>query len=496
MEKKPFEYVKPEEAGIPSRAIIRYLNAIRRQRICLHSLLIIRGGKIAYEANWAPMHSTQKHRMYSVSKSFVSVAIGLLASEGRISLDDPVIKYFPDKATAYPGDYKAKATIRDMLKMSSLFDVQPYDGAKDLDWISCFFNTKPDHESGMVHCYDTMATVLCTAIVERVSGQKLLDYLRPRLLDPIGFSEDAWCVETPCGLSWAGSGIMCTTRDLAKFANVVMHGGEYEGKQLLPADYIREATSYQISNMVNDNSIQQGYGYQFWRFPENGFGCVGMGSQLAVCLPDRDLILVTTGDTQELEARQYAAFHLFYDLVLPEIEDGPVAAVQKDIEELKERTEGLVLQLTPGMEDHPVRGKADGVLYRMDTNPLGWTQVRFTFDAEDASGTVHYTNARGEKEIQFGFGKQVIGEFPETHYSGRRISEPKGTGYRYAASAGWDTAGALTVYCYIIDDYFGTLKMTFAFSQDGRDMTLYASKVAEWFLDDYVGTGSGHAVDA
>ena len=490
MEKKPFPYTTPEEAGIPSRVLLRYLKALKRQRACMHSVLIIRNGKIAFEANWAPMRSGELHRMYSVSKSFVSVAIGLLASEGKISLDDKVIDYFPDKATAHPHPYTANATIRDMLRMSSLFDDQPYDGAKDLDWISTFFNTIPQHESGTVHCYDTMATVLCTAIVERTTGLSLLDYLRPRLLDPIGFSEDAWCVQTPCGLSWAGSGIMCSTRDLAKFANVCMHYGEYEGKQLLPRDYMKEATGYQICNMVNNVSIQQGYGYQFWRFPENGFGCVGMGSQLAVCLPDRDLLLVTNGDTQELEARQYAAYHLFYDLVLPEISDTPLEPVEEDVQALNAALKELSLQTTPGEADHPVREKIEGKVYKMDANPLGWKKVSFRFDPEKKEGTVFYENARGEKEITFGFGKQAIGTFPETHYSGKRIMEPKGTGYRYAASAGWDPAGGLTMYCYIIDDYFGVLKITFAFKNDG--MTLYANKIAEWFLDDYVGTATGH----
>lgn len=488
MQQKTFPRAVPESLGIPSSALISYLNALRRQRVCLHTLLIVRHGKIAYEANWAPMRSDELHRMYSVSKSFVSVGIGLLASEGKIHLDDRVIDYFPDKSTAHPHPYTAKATIRDMLRMSSLFDDQPYDGAKDLDWISCFFNTKPQHESGMVHCYDTMATVLCTAIIERVSGQRLLDYLRPRLLDPIGFSKDAWCVQTPCGLSWAGSGILCTAHDLARFANVVMHYGEFEGRQLLPRDYMIEATSYQIGNMINSASIQEGYGYQFWRFPENGFGCVGMGSQLAVCLPERDLMLVTTGDTQELDKRQYAAYDLFYDLVLPQIADAPVPVDETAARRLAGMTQNLQLQLVPGSAESPVAARVTGKTYRMDANPMGITHLRFDFDGDE--GVLHYKNARGDKTLRFGLGKQVIGVFDETHYSGARIGLAKGAGYRCAASAAWDRVGALTLYCYIIDDYFGTLKMTFAFGPES--VTMYSSKVAEWFLDDYAGSATGH----
>lgn len=488
MEKKPFLTCTPEEAGIPSSAIIRYLNALKRQRVCLHSLLIIRNDKIAYEANWAPMKSTELHRMYSVSKSFVSVAVGMLQDEGKISIDDKIIDYFPEYQSENLHPYHRNATIKDMLKMSSLFDDQPYDGAKDTDWISTFFHTKPQHESGSIMCYDTMATVLCTAIVERVTGQKILDYMRPKFLNPIGFSQDAWCVETPCGLSWAGSGIMCSVRDLAKFANVVMHYGQFEGKQILPSDYLREATSYQISNFVNKATIQEGYGYQFWRTSENGFGCFGMGSQIAICLPDKDMVIAMTGDTQEMETRQYAAYHLFFDLVYPEIKDEPVSKETDSANALIEMTSQLSLQNAPGEAVHPVMNLIHHKQYVMDDNPLHWKSVRFDF--HDDEGILTYVNDRGEKQIRFGLGKQVITSFPETHYSGYKISVPIQREYRCAVSAGWDIPGTLTLVCYIIDDYFGTLKMNFSFKEES--MTMYASKVAEWFLDDYQGTATGH----
>ena len=128
----------------------------------------------------------------------------------------------------------------------------------------------------------------------------------------------------------------------------------------------------------------------------------------------------------------------------------------------------------------------------MDTNPLGWKKVCFTFEPEANEGALHYENVRGEKTIRFGLCKQVIDVFPETHYSGKRIMEPKGVGYRYAASAAWDPAGSLTMYCYIIDDYFGLLKMNFNFK--GDSVSVYGHKAAEWFLDDYVGSASGHLV--
>lgn len=487
MEKHPLPLISPEEAGIPSSAIVEFLEAVEKKRVCLHSFMLIRGGKIAYEANWAPITPDFLHRMYSVSKSFVSVGIGFMVDEGRITLDDRIIDYYPEKAPANPHPYMARTTIRDLLKMSSIHDMQPYDGAKDLDWISCFFDTEPTHLPGTVFMYDTMGTVLCCALIERLTGMTLLEYLRPRLLDQIGFSEDAWCVKTPCGYSWAGSGIMCTARDLAKFALTCMNDGQFEGVQLIPRDYIREATSYQIDNRVNNVSIQCGYGYQFWRMPENGFACVGMGSQLAICLPDRDLMFVTTGDTQEFEGHQYTAYELFYDILLPAVSDGSVGVDAKAVARLKELTATRSIQTTAGLTSSPCASKFSGKTFIMDKNALGFKKLRFDFAGNE--GRMTYETGRGNHEISFGFGKQVIGKFPETHYSGAQISVPKGDGYRYAASAAWDTADSLMLYCYIIDDYFGTLKMNFSFREDS--VTLTSSKVAEWFLDEYVGFASG-----
>ena len=487
MGKSSFERIAPEAAGIPSSAIITFLEQVKKRNVCLHSVLIVRGGKLVYEGNFAPMKSDELHRMYSVSKSFVSVAIGFMVAEGTITLDDKIADYYPEYVTENIHPYAAAATVRDLLMMSSIHDDQPYRGDVDKDWISCFFNVPPTHMPGQVFLYDTMGTVLCCALVERLSKMSILDYLRPRLLDPIGFSKDAWCVKTPCGYSWAGSGIMCTAEDLAKFAQVCMRHGEWEGKQLIPRDYIIEATSYQIDNRVNNTSIQEGYGYQFWRMPENGFACVGMGSQLAICLPEEDLVFITTGDTQEYANNNYRAYEFFYDYIYPALSKTPLAPVEADVKKLSDMTAQLCIEPVAGLTRSPAADAYSGKTFVMDENALGFKTLRFDFSGD--TGKMCYTTERGEHELSFGIGKQVITSFPETHYSGEQIGVPVGRGYRCAVSAAWDEKQCLGLYCYIIDDYFGTLKMNFSFK--GNCLTLTSSKVAEWFLDEYVGFASG-----
>lgn len=477
----------PEEGGLSSAVLDRYLQALTQSRVNLHSLLLYRHGHILHESYWAPYTAQTLHRMYSVSKSFASMGIGILTGEGKISLDDRVLSFFPDKAPAQPHPYLAAVTIRDLLKMASIHDTTPYDGPHGLDWVTPFFTTQPTHLPGQVFQYDSQATLMCTAILERVTGQSLLDYLRPRLLDPIGFSPDAWCVQSPCGVSWAASGILCTPMDLMKFAITLLQGGKFGGQQLIPADYVREAVSYQIDNHVGSATLQEGYGYQVWRLPQGGFGCVGMGCQLALCYPEQDFILVCTGDTQELGNRQYLAADLFFQLVLPELAPSALPP-QPDAEAaLQRRSQGLALPVAPGCAQSPVAGRVSGKRFSMQPNALGWKWLQV--DQTGDEGVLRYETCRGEHALPFGLGHAVAAEFPETHYSGARIQTPLGRGYRCLTSAGWDAPGSLTLYCYVVDDYLGTLKMDLAFTED--TVTVMSDKVAEWFLDEYVGFASG-----
>ena len=168
--------------------------------------------------------------------------------------------------------------------------------------------------------------MLCI-LVRRVTGKEFLDYMRPRLLDPLGISPEAWCVETPCGHAWGGSGVLFTARDLAKFALFCMNRGRVGDDQVVPESYMADATSRQIDNIVanGDSEHQFGYGYQFWRTRHNGFACRGMGSQLAVCLPDHDFVLVTLGDTQAIPSACAAIYDALWG-DLPHIRQQSAAA--------------------------------------------------------------------------------------------------------------------------------------------------------------------------
>lgn len=494
MEKKPIPRATAESVGIPSSSIITFLNRILEHKLNLHSLLVIRSGKIVAEGYWAPFDKERKHRLYSVSKSITALAIGYMIDEGKISLDDHIVDFFPEKVQEPPNPRIINATIHDMLIMSDCHDDQTYRFDQE-DWIDSWFTTDANHMPGKVFSYNTTCTNLLTAIVERVSGMKLLNYLRP-VFDAIGVSDDIWCIETPEGYSFGGSGVMATPRDLAKIALLVMNKGKHEGEQLISQDFIQKATSKQIDNyfdfitMEEDIEHQQGYGYQIWRTRNNGFSFYGMGSQLAICLPDKELIVVTTGDTQGISPDTSEILSALWETLYHDICEDSLPEDPKAQEELINYMSNLALPVVEGDKASCLSEKVNGKTYVMNENPMGIKDVCFSFHEDE--GTFTYTTDRGIHRIDFGFGYNKKGDFPETHYSGTRIGTPKNTGYEMHASAAWCDEKTLLMVVYITDDYLGSLKMYAVF--DGESIQIAMKKRAEAFLEEYHGYADGSSI--
>src|SRR5438046_3022061 len=183
----------PESLGIPSRAIVDFLQRIDAERIGMHGFLLLRRNRIAAEGYWAPWSADRPHRMYSVSKSFVSLAVGMLIDEGKLTLDDRVADYFPDKRPDKLHPWLAASTVRNLLTMATAHSSTSYT-RDDPDWVWTFFNRTPSHPPGTLFSYDTAATVVLTATVERLAGMPPLDQLRPRCLAQTRIAADRWGV--------------------------------------------------------------------------------------------------------------------------------------------------------------------------------------------------------------------------------------------------------------------------------------------------------------
>lgn len=478
----------PEETGVPSKAIEKYINALTEQRLSLHDVIMVRHGKIIFEAYWKPMHADFRHRLYSCSKSFVSVAVGLLIEKGLLKLEDKVLRFFKDKAPANPHPWLEMMTVRDLLRMSTCYENSFSYTPSDPDWEATFFTDPVSHMPGTVYSYCTTATTMLCMIIKRVSGLEFTQVLRP-VLDRIGISEDFYCIKTPCGHDWGGSGVMATPREFAKFANLILHYGLHDGQQLLPRSYLIEATTKQIDNSVYHDFADDacGYGYQFWITRNKGFLFHGMGCQFALCLPDKDFVLVTNG-YEELNKRGAAEiFNAFWREIYPVLGEETLPADVLGHRSLLERAARLELLRPEGKLASPMVQALNGAVFQMQENSMGMRRLSFEFGAD--SGVMRYETARGKHALPFGFGKQVSCQFPETHYFGAQIGVPLGRGLDCFVSAAWGSENELILYCHVTDMHLAQMRIVVCF-KDGA-VTLHIVKHAEYLLTEYSGFASG-----
>ena len=476
--------ITPEQMGISSKDITAVVDGLRKEGLSMHSILVMRHGEIVAEGYAEPYEKNTLHRMYSVSKSFVSMAIGLLEAEGKISINDTIDHYFPDYVDENTDERIAKTKIVDLLRMASPFKKgSTYNGKTDMNWTETFFTAPVGKEAGSSFLYDTSATHILGVIVERVTGMDFLEYLKQKALLEIGFSENAWCVKAPEGYAWGGSGVMCTPRDLAAFANLVMHKGEYNGKQLLPRDYVAAATSYQISTAPDPDSSTpyygSGYGYQIWMNPY-GFGFMGMGCQYAYCVPDRDLVFVCTADNQGNSKATGIIYSLLEKHIIQKLSDEPLTEDPVAYKSMTEALEGMKIPHQNGSDSSSRLSLINGKTYACTTDNGKISSFRLDFNGDE--GVLTYQTPRGEKLLRFGIGKNMACILDEPQYSGESINHPNGRGYRSLCSGAWRTATTFVLRVQVVDDYLGN--MTMVFDLDASP-TLTVTKTAEWFLDEY-----------
>ncbi|MCU6712704.1 beta-lactamase family protein [Paenibacillus sp. J5C_2022] len=449
----------------------------------MHGFLVLRQGQIASEGYWAPYTEDSMHRMYSVSKSFVSLAVGLMIDEGKLRLDDRVARYFDDLIPEDLHSYLADSTVRDLLMMSTAHSYTSYTRT-DANFAKTFFLKKPSHPPGTVFSYDTAATVILNAIVERISGVPFLEYMRDRLLNPVGFTKEAWCIRTPEGTSWGGSGVICKLKDMAKLAYVCLNKGSWNGVQLISEDYIRAATSKQIDNSLAGN---YGYGYQIWMEQDNGFSFRGMGSQLALCYPERDLLFACISDTQGQANGEAAIRAAFREEIWAHIRDSPLPEDTATYAKLQNCIGNLGILPQLGERSSSFTQKIHDQWYILEDNPMEISRMRFKFYGDE--GVWEYSNASGAHTLAFGVGKNVGGPFPQNNYFGNQIGFIPGSHYQCLASAAWVEEHKLNMLVYVTDIYLGRFSASFAF-EDNR-ISVHMIKAAEWFLDEYQGFAGG-----
>ena len=322
-------YSTPEAEGVSSEGIAEFLDAVKMGDNELHSFVIIRHGKIISEAWWSPYGKDHRHVMFSVSKSFTSIGVGIAISENKLKLTDKVYTFFPESLPDTLSPNMKEMTVEHLLTMSTGMNTDPlYKARTAKNWPALFLSSPVENKPGLVFKYNNMATFMLSAIVQKATGQKLVDYLKPRLFDPLGITHYKWD-DTPEGYTLGAIGLKITSHDMARFGQLMLQKGNWQGKQLVPSSWVEAASSFQIQGNAPENPTprefndwEQGYGYQFWRGRENSYRADGLGGQFIIVLPEKDAVVVLTAaasNTQtELDLVWKHLVPAMHDKALPE----------------------------------------------------------------------------------------------------------------------------------------------------------------------------------
>ena len=482
------KYITPEEAGVHSSSVKKYIELLEKNQLSTHDMIISKGDDIFFEKYWHPFKGDMPHRMYSVTKSFVSLAIGFLEQDGRISLNDRIAKYFPKETKNQTDENMLSQTIKNMLMMSTAKPEYSFFTEGTNDRVAFYFgNDKSESRPpGTIFSYDSGGSFIMGALVERLTGKTLLEYLREKLFDKIGISDSARFLKCPGGHSWGDSALLCTPMDLWKTARFVMNRGKWNGCQLLNEKYITDATTKRIDNNVLgiDALDALGYGYQFWITRQNSYFMNGMGCQFAICVPHKQLILIYNGDNQGKVLAKSIVIDGFFDIIVNDAEDLPIKENPKEQKELLDYASDLKLAAAIGGKHSDFEEKINGKIFNLKENPMGIKRFSLSFKGD--KGSFNYTNSQGDKTIKFGMCTNEFGFFPEEGYS-KEIASKRADGnyYKCAASAAWTEPKKLFIKVQIIDDYLGNLNISIGFS--GEKVGIYMNKVAEGFLNEYEG---------
>ncbi|CAM4375751.1 serine hydrolase domain-containing protein [Paenibacillus tarimensis] len=336
----------PEEQGISSAAVEAFLNAVEASGQELHSFMLVRGGKVTAEGWWHPYKPDEPHQMFSVSKSFTATAIGLAVNEGLLSVDDKVLSFFPEKAPSIPSENLQEMRVHDLLAMGTGHETDvtgPMIQCEDGDWIKAFLEQPVQHKPGTHFAYDSGASHMLSAILQKVAGVTLFDYLQTRLFQPLGISTAVWDT-WPDGTTVGGYGLRTTTESIAKLGQLYLQDGVWNGRQLVPSEWIRQSSMKQIDNGSDpDNDWHQGYGYQFWLCRHDVYRAAGMFGQYIFVMPKQNAVVAITSGLQE----EKPILDAVWEHLLPAMKEQPLPPAQAAYSSLAARLRSLRLDHAP-----------------------------------------------------------------------------------------------------------------------------------------------------
>jgi CubicO group peptidase (beta-lactamase class C family) len=366
----------PEAQGVSSSAVLAFVDAADKID-SMNSFMLLRHGHVVAEGWWAPYDAESPHSLYSLSKSFTSTAVGMAIAEGKLSLDDEVLKFFPDEAPAEPSANLKAMRVSDLLRMNTGHQTEP-PRTPAQSWAKSFLAHPVPFKPGTHFLYNTSATYMQSAIVQKATGKTLLDYLKPRLFEPLGIEKPTW-ETSPQGISTGGYGLSIRTEDIAKFGQLYLQKGKWQGKQLVPESWVEAATARQTSNGSNPKSDwDQGYGYQFWRCRNGAYRGDGAFGQYCIVLPEQDAVIAITSGVKDMQA----VLNLVWDKLLPAMKASALAVDDEARKKLQEKLKALSVRPQEGTAS---AARVLGKKYEFPTNDRKLESIMLESDGKETT---------------------------------------------------------------------------------------------------------------
>ncbi|WBX85115.1 serine hydrolase domain-containing protein [Sphingosinicella microcystinivorans] len=386
---------RPETHGVDPQAILAFLDEVRGAGLELHSFMLSRGGDVIGEGWWAPYRADRPHMMHSLTKSVAVSGVAIAMDEGLFGIDDKVISFFPDELPETVSDNLAAMTVRDLLTMRT-GHAEEISGSVwrqiRTSWVAEFFKVPVVHRPGTRFVYSSAASFMLSAIVTKVTGQTLRDYMEPRFFKPLGIAGLSWDVG-PGGINPGGNGLTWKTADALKLGMLYAQKGRWNGQQILSPEWVEGVSKPQVA--------EGEYSYQWWIGANNTYYAVGLFTQMAIVFPDHDAVLAVTGAIRKSELltpivdRHFPA--AFGAIGLPPNDKSSAA--------LAERTQSLSLLPALPATMSPVAARISGRRFKAAENAEDIESFGFTFAGDRCRFTMR--DARGEHSVDVGLGRWI-----------------------------------------------------------------------------------------
>lgn len=458
----------PAAEGISTQAVINMMDSLMSLPECdIHHVMVVRHGKVIAEMHPTPFRAEDSHTLYSASKTFTSLAVGCAIDENLLRLDDRVMTFFPDKRTNRVSDNMAAMTVRDLLMMAS--GIKP-DGTmrnNSTDWVKDFLAKPVDDVPGSRFQYDSMCTFMLSAIVQRVTGQTMLEYLQKKLFNPMHITVADWEM-SPDGICTGGWGLRVQAETMAKLGLLLLNKGNWNGEQLVSADYVTAACSRLIDGgakeTVPPTDGNQGYGYQVWQSKWPGsYRADGAMGQYSVVVPEADLVVVILG----MKLYGHEELACIWNHLMPGIKAEPLKPEKKLQAKLDKFCSGAMLSLPKGKKTSKkqmIWGKM------MSLNP-NKHNLKDLVIADDGQFRMFFNDGT-EERIDMGYGQwsySQLNGYPV--YSINAINRMQGFAHDFTAATtyAWTSPTTFEVRIHYVDWISGT---TFTFDFDKHEVTM------------------------